>query len=354
MTCEGKVLSIRATLEDVAKHAGVSASTASLVMRGSSLVAEMTRRRVLQSAEVVGYVYNRSAANLRTRTSHTIGLIVCDITNPFYAEFTAGAESVLEGGGKATFLCNASECVRRQEFFLSRMSEQNVDGIILSPAEGSTPESLRRLDRAGVPFVQAIRYLPDLENDFVGVDSRLGMRMAVDHLVRLGHRRIAFIGGGSNTSSTRDRQGGFVDAMRGNGMAAEPRMVVSTEISRAAGRLAIRQILAEPEPPTAAICYADVIALGVLWELEAMGIRAGERFAVIGHDNIEESGWVRPALTTISISPRQLGEEAARLMLRRLDDPGMPVARVILPPRLIVRMSCGPDVEERDETLGAA
>ena len=331
----------QATLKDLAVRAGVSTSTASLVMRGSPLVADATRTRVLKAARALGYVYNRSAANLRTRRSHTVGLVVCDITNPFYAEFTAGVEAASDRMGWVTFLCNSAESLHRQEMFLRRMHEQGVEGIIIAPAAGTPPSVIEDLSRAGLPCVQALRYLRGINHDFAGVDSRLGMALATEHLIAMGHRKIAFIGGGGNTSATRDRMAGHADALARLGLDGKQPIVVPTPISREGGVAAIEALLDGPEPPTAAVCYADVVALGVMWALSARGIRPGKDFAVVGHDDIAEAAWSRPSLSTVSVSARRIGEEAADLLFRRIAEPNKPPERVILPPRLIVRDSCG-------------
>lgn len=332
----------RATLKDLASRAGVSTSTASLVMRNSPLVADATRNRVLKVAQALGYACNRNAAHLRTRHTHTLGLVVCDITNPFYAEFTAGIEAACEKVGWVTFLCNSAESTVRQSVFLQRMREQNVEGIVISPAAGTLPADIRVLTTAGLSCVQALRYLPGLSQDYAGVDSRLGMAMATEHLIGLGHRRIAFVGVSNNTSAAHDRLAGYMDVMHRHGLPVEEKLVVKIrEITRDGGASAIAQLLDEAPPPTAALCFADVIALGVIWALHERGVRPGIDFAVVGHDNITEAAWSRPGLTTVSISPRQIGEEAANLLFRRIAQPNMPVERVLLPPRLIVRGSCG-------------
>lgn len=310
-------------------------------MRGSPLVAEKTRQRVLEVARSIRYVRNQSAANLRTQKSNIVGLVVCDIANPFYGEFTAGIEAACDRHGWVTFLCNSAESIERQEMFLHRMQEHHVEGIIISPAAGTPTTALRDLQKAGVPYVQALRYLHNFPHDFVGVDSRLGMALATEHLIRLGHKRIAFIGGGSDTSATRDRTGGYIDAMRRNGLGPDPNLIVRTGNSRDDGAAAINALLDGDAPPTATVCYADVVALGVMWALRERGVRPGEDFAVIGHDDISDAAWSRPALTTISTSPREVGKEAVELLFRRIAEPIKPPERIMLPPRLIVRDSCG-------------
>ncbi len=221
------------------------------------------------------------------------------------------------------------------------MHEQGVEGIIISPAEGTSPATIRKLHEAGLPCVQALRYLRGLNHDFAGVDSRMGVTQATEHLIALGHRRIAFIGGGGNTSATRDRTAGYVDTMGRHGLGPHPDLIVRTAISRDAGASALNALLDGDIRPTAAICYADIIALGVMWALHERDLTPGRDFAVIGHDNISEAAWSRPALTTVSVSPRQVGEEAVQLLFRRIAEPNKQPERVILPPRLIVRDSCG-------------
>src|SRR5579863_4651125 len=149
----------RMTLNDIAKHAGVSPATVSLVLRNNPLAAKPTRERVQSSIDSLGYVYDRAAANLRARHTHTVGLVVCEITNPFYAELTAGIDDVLDRAGWVGFLANTAESPARQDRFIERMREQRVDGLLLSPAEGTDPEIIERLRNFGMPLVQVLRRL---------------------------------------------------------------------------------------------------------------------------------------------------------------------------------------------------
>src|ERR1700737_3343122 len=167
----------RMTLNDIASHAGVSRATVSLVLRNSPLVARPTRERVQSSMSSLGYVYDRAAANLRARHTHTIGLIVCEITNPFYAELTAGIDEVLDRAGWVAFLANTAESPARQDRFIERMREHRVDGLLLSPAEGTDPAIVERIAGFGLPMVQVLRRLGRGRADHVGADFRLGMTL---------------------------------------------------------------------------------------------------------------------------------------------------------------------------------
>src|SRR5882724_9043657 len=208
----------RVTLKEIAQHAGVSPATVSLVLRASPLVAKPTRTRIQASIDTLGYVYDRSAANLRTRSTQTIGLIVCEITNPFYAELTAGIDGALDRAGWVAFLANTAESPARQDRFIERMREQRVDGLLLSPAEGTDVDTMEQLRQVGLPCVQMLRHVDGGMRDYVSPDYQLGMTLAVDHLVGLGHRRIAYVGGGRRTSAAQERAAGYREALARHGL----------------------------------------------------------------------------------------------------------------------------------------
>jgi len=323
------------TLKDIAKQAQVSPSTVSLVLRDSPLVAEATRSKIRATMEELGYVYNRGAANLRSQRSKTIGVVVCEITNPFYAEMVAGIDTVMDQNGWIAFLANSSESPERQARFIQRIREQNADGIILTAAEGTAPEIASQLRAWRIPFVQALRRIGDESADYVGPDYRLGMSLAVEHLIGLGHKRIAFMGGARRTSALRERLTGYRSAMKRHGLDPEP--VFSCPATREQGVKVIREALAMRDPPTAAICYNDVIAFGVILGLLEAGRQPGTDFNLVGFDNIAEAALSRPALTTIAVEPRQIGQEVAELILRRIADPTGRPEQVIIAPRLIIR-----------------
>jgi LacI family transcriptional regulator len=329
----------RVTLQDVAAHAGVSRSTVSLVLRDSPLVAADTREQVQASMAALGYVYNRGAAFMRANRTRTVGLLVCEITNPFFAELTAGVDHVLDAVGLAPFLANTNESVEKQDRFLQRMREQNVDGVIICPATGSTAELIGRMRQWSLPCVQALRHVSARDGDYAGSDYELGMEQVTEHLIRLGHKRIALIGGERMHSALTSRRAGFLAAMRRHDL--EPDLMIRTPLTRRAGAEAISELLARPDAPTAAVCFNDIVAFGVMLGLSDRGLLAGRDFAVAGFDDLPEAALSRPALTTVATHPFQVGEEAARLLLRRIADPLGTPERVILPTRLIVRESCG-------------
>jgi LacI family transcriptional regulator len=220
------------------------------------------------------------------------------------------------------------------------MREHRVDGILLTPAEGTSPEVVEGLRRQGVPVVQMLRRVGGQSTDYVSADFRLGMTLAAERLICLGHQRIAFVGGARRVSPARDRTEAFREILRRFGLPVGP--IIDCLPTREDGAAAVGRLFREKSnAPTAVLCHNDLCALGVMLGLADLGLTPGRDVAVIGFDNIPEGALHRPALTTVAIGARQLGEEAARLLLRRIKSPEGSPESIILPPQLIVRSSCG-------------
>jgi LacI family transcriptional regulator len=336
---EGK--GTRLTLRDLARHAGVSPATVSLVLRKSPLVAETTRERVLESMRTLGYVYNRGAASLRTQRTHTVGVAINELHNPYFAELTAAIERALTRIGQTVFLSNSAEDPAHQDRFIDTMREYNADGLIICPAEGTTPESLKRIADFGVPCVQISRYVKGVSLDFAGNDHRKGTYLATEHLISLGHRRIAMIGGTDRVSTGFDRHQGYLDALKAHGLKPDPALIVRCPGTREDGAEAIAALLKGKAPPTAAVCYNDIVAFGVMLGLRQRGIEAGKDFAVAGCDDVKEAALWTPALTSVSIDTATMGVAAAELLVRRIGDIRAPRREIVLEPTLVVRASSG-------------
>jgi LacI family transcriptional regulator len=331
----------RVTLTDIAADAGVSRATVSLVLRNVPVVAEETRQRVLSSMRQLGYVYHRAAASLRTQRTHAVGLIVTDITNPFFAEIIVAIEDKLGNAGYVTLLGNTSETVSKQERLIATMQEYPADGLLLCPAMDRSTTVAKRIQNCRIPRVLFVRSLPGVDCDYVGVDNVFGALSAVEHLVVLGHRRIAFIGGASDVSSRKERVTGYENALRKSRCHVDPSRILTSPPNRQGGYQAMQQLLRLPEIPTAALCFNDMVALGAMQALSAAGKTAGQDFALVGFNDVAEAALCRPALTTIATTPGKIGEAAAELLLDRFAHPMRPNRKLILRPRLIVRESCG-------------
>jgi LacI family transcriptional regulator len=337
----------KVTLSDIAAGCDVSRATVSLVLRGSPLVNKHTRARVEDELRRQGYVYNRAAANLRRRTSSSIALVVNELANPFFAEFAAGVDEAVGEAGLVTLLGCTRESPEREAAVLASLVEHGPGGIILSPAEGSTAEQVLAAVGAQTPLLLFNRELggaqPEYAHwDLLALDNQEGARQATAHLIAQGHRRIAFFGGHRGSSSCHQRHAGYVQAMQAAGLLLEPHWwVESTPTRLDAARHTAALFAAEPKP-TAAVCYNDAVALGLMLGLNQRGLRPGRDFALTGFDDIDEAGLSAPSLTTLTSAPRARGRQAAELLLQRLRDPQASNRHTIAPVHLVVRESSCP------------
>ena len=327
----------KVTLIDVAQDAGVSRATASLVLRKSNLVAESTRARVLASMKKLGYIYNHSAASLRAQRSFTIGLVVTNITNPFFAELAISIETQLDSDGYSLLLSNTLDQLTKQDRLLMAMNGRQVDGLLFCPSEGTTQETLERLNTWNLPFVLVSRKVKSYEADYAGADNKAGAKLAVNHLIQNGHRRIAFLGGAPGSSARYERIQGMCDGLIEHGITWDETLSVPASVSRQGGMEALASVMSGEKPPTAALCYNDVVAFGVMLGLQSRGLQPGKDFSLVGFDDIEDASLVRPALTTIAIHPKEIGKHAIHLLMERISNPELPVRSAILSPTLVVR-----------------
>ena len=328
----------KVTLRDVAEAASVSKATASLALQDNSRISEPTRKRVLAAVESLGYVYNRHAASLRTQRSHTVAFIINDLFNPFNAEMISGAESQLAAEDYSLLLGKAWHDLSKQARMVRTMLERDVDGLILSPVTGTDAQTLHDIARY-CPLVLTTRHYDSLSVDAVDMDNENGAFRAIEYLLGQGHERIAFIGGSDETPSRQIRLLGYRRALERHGIAYDPALSVASEVNRRGGYLAVERILALERVPSAAFCYCDLNAFGFMLGLRAAGIEAGKDFAVMGFDNVAEASLWQPSLTTVAAHPAALGEKAAELVLQRIAQPDMPIQRVTIPSRLILRDS---------------
>jgi LacI family transcriptional regulator len=324
----------RVTLLDIASDAGVSRATVSLVLRNVPSVATSTRKRVLQSIDRLGYVYHRGAASLRTQRSHAIGLIVSDITNPFFAEIIVSIEDWLGTAGLVTILGNTSENPEKQQRLLRSMSEYPADGILICSTQGSD-KGTSNLEGRLPPVVAFTRPISGF--DYAGVDNLAGSELAIDHLSALGHRHIALIGGPSQLSYAQQRFLGYRQGLEKNGLPFQPDLFVEQAPTRKGGFQGLMTALSLSPTPTAAVCFNDVVALGAIEALRAAGKQPGKDFSIVGFNNIADAHFGN--LTTVDTSPAKIGEAAADLLLHRIKEPNAPLRQVILTPRLVIRES---------------
>jgi LacI family transcriptional regulator len=251
----------------------------------------------------------------------------------------------LDNAGYVAFLANTGESLDRQERFLKRMREQNVDGVVLCAVAGTPKSMLRQLDDWKMPCVQTLRSISYDEGDYVGSDYQLGLEQVTEHLIRLGHKRIALVGGDRMHSAMLERRAGFISAMQRHRLSEE--LILSTPPTRQAGLDAVGILLDRSDPPTAAVCFNDTVAFGLMVGLQRRGLQPGRDFAVTGVDDVPEAAISFPSLTTVATLPRRLGEAAAELLLQRIENPNGTHERTVLPTRLLVRESSGGYLQNR-------
>ncbi|QTL02801.1 LacI family DNA-binding transcriptional regulator [Aquabacter sp. L1I39] len=332
----------KVTLQRLALELGLSTATVSLALRDSPVVAEATRQKVQEVARARGYVANRGAASLRTARTNIIGVGLHDIINPSFTELLAALEDALSAAGKTVLLGVGQEDVARQTQVLGTLAEYRPDAFIVSPAAGTGVDDLRALAATGIAVVQVTREVEGSGFDFAGSDDVTGVRLAVSHLVALGHRRIAMIGGFEAASTGRRRFAGYRAGLDAAGLPFDPALVMPGRGTREHGRFAMEQLLALSEPPTAAVSFNDLCAFGAMIGVQAAGRVVGEDVSIVGYDDIGEAALWHPALTTVYTRIPEYGRAAATLALARIADPTRPVERVVLEPHLVVRGSAGP------------
>jgi LacI family transcriptional regulator len=304
-------------------------------------VSEATRQRVLDAIDALGFVRNESARHLRAGHSRTIGLVVLDIANPFFTDVARGVEETANAAGLAVILCNSDDRAAKEAAHLDVLAEQRVQGVIITPtAELST--ALDTLRRRGVPVVLLDRRATGPGQCAVAVDDVQGGRLAADHLLERGHRRIAFIGGSSGLPQVHERQEGVELAVRETCGSDDALTALSPDtLTVAGGRQAAEQIIGMPAArrPTAAICANDLIALGVLQEMVRHGVRVPDDFAIVGYDDIDFAAAAAVPLSSVRKPRQELGRRAAELVLDEARNPGHRHEQLLFEPQLVVRQS---------------
>ncbi|MFJ2033885.1 LacI family DNA-binding transcriptional regulator [Streptosporangium sp. NPDC087985] len=329
----------RPTIRNVAERAGVSKSLVSLVLRGSPHVSEHRRQAVLQAARELGYRPNAVARSLVEGRTHLVGALVADLHNPFYAEFLDGLQESLHGDGLRLLIGSSQWDPAFEVEAVEAFLELRVDGLVLL---GIAPTSETLIEATGyTPTVVVGERDIDLDGvDIVADDDQLGARLAIDHLVTLGHRRIAHIEG-THSSSGRFRCEGYLVEMRRHALAPYI-MVEQGDCTEEGGATAARSLLTRTPRPTAIFASNDAVAMGVLSAAAELGLRVPEDLSVIGYDNIHLAGTPAISLTTVGQPRRAMGRSAAALLSDRIGDPGKTSRLRQIVPELVVRRSTGP------------
>jgi len=339
------------TIQDVAARAGVSAMTVSRVLNHPARVAPATRKRVEQAIRELGFVPNALARQLLRGRTHTLALLVSDIGNPFFTQIARGVEDVAQRNGYTVIFGNSDESVEKERLYLHALLGRRIDGLLIAPAGDGSRPMLDLLVQRGTPFVLLDRAIDGVPADVVIGDNIGGSRKLTEHLIGLGHRRIALVNGDPKVPTARDRRRGYMETLRDHGIEPQPELIIDGVYRRDSGTRAARQLLALPADrrPTAIFGANNFLAVGVIEALRAAQVSIPGDIAVVCFDDIEMAAALDPFLTVMAQPARTFGTIGAQFLLERLDPlPGVAgprdaaaPRRVVLPPELIVRASCG-------------
>jgi LacI family transcriptional regulator len=328
------------SIREVAARARVSVGTVSNVLNRPAVVSPGTRERVQAAIAELGFVRNESARQLRSGTARAIGLMVLDVSNPFFTDMARGVEEAASEAGHAVILCNTDESAQKEARHLELLAEQRVHGVLITPADASL-DPVRKLRDRGVSVV-LVDHPAELDDTCsVAVDDRTGGELAVTHLLAEGHRNIVMINGRNRLYQARERQAGAFDAVRLAGHDPDTLSVIEVPaLTVANGLRAGEQLLARRTRPTAVFCANDLLALGLLQVLVRAGMRVPSDMAIVGYDDIDFAAAAAVPLTSVR-QPRQLiGRTAAELVIAETQDPAAHTHQhIVFTPELVVRES---------------
>ena len=330
-----------ATLRDVASAAGVHPATASRALNLGTrlLVSEETAQRVTEAAERLGYRPNSVARSLRTRRSHTIGVLIPDLNNPLFPPIIRGIEDRLGEHGYVALIGNTDADPGKERLVFDQMRARHVDGFVLATATLNSP-ILAEAAQAGLPLVLMNRTAQDYPFSSVSVDNEQGVRASVAHLISLGHTRIGHIAGPQDISTGTARLRGYLEAMGSHGLTVSSgEIVYATGYTVEDGLRCGRELLGATDDLTAVVAANDMLAVGCYGALDALGLRCPDDVSVIGFNDMPFVDRLHPPLSTVRFPHYQLGTEAARLLIERIEGGDSPVKILFLAPELVARGS---------------
>lgn len=331
----------RTTLRDVARRVGVHPSTVSRALSPATrdMVSEALAAKVRQAVDEMGYRTNPFAYSLKTNRSFTVGVLIPDLTNPLFPPIIRALEHTLGDAGYTAMLADSNENQIDEHTIIERMKARQIDGLILATAHRSDAIVKECIDE-GIAIALINRSTEDEAVFSVVVDDHIGIRLAVDHIVSLGHKTIGHVAGPQDTSTGYARYRAYLEAMQAHGLSTDPELVFfCDDFSAAAGSLATRKILDTTHGVTALITATDLLALGCYDALEDRGINCPKGVSVVGYNDMPFVAKFRPPLTTIRIPLEQMGRVAANALLELMRDETAKVQSVVLTPELIVRGS---------------
>ncbi len=329
------------TIKDVAARAGVSFTTVSHVLNGTRPVHPSTREKVLAAARELRYVPSAVARSLKHRATQTIGVMMPNAFTPYFAELARGIEDACFRRGWSAVVCSSDDAAERREACLELLYEKRVDGIVMA-SPPVDPAWVEALQAATCPILVMGHEVPGLSADLVEMDNERGGALAAEHLLELGHRTFGCITGTPGLDVSRDRLRGFRRRLEQAGCELPDAAVEFADFTTPRAHAAALKLLGSGRPITAVFAQSDLMAVGVLRAAAERGLAVPGRLSVVGFDDIELARFLFPALTTVGMALREVGETTAQALLDRIAHPEAPPRRLKLPPTLFTRESTGP------------
>jgi LacI family transcriptional regulator len=331
------------TLRELSQLAGVHPSTVARVLQNDprQRVSEELRARIVRLAREHAYRPNSVARSLRTKRSAVLGALIPDISNPFFASVLRGMEDAAAERDYSIILANTDDLPEREAHGLAMLRDRQVDGLLLATARRADP-AIERLAAERVPFVMVNRHTDPITPNAVVPDDYAGATLAVEHLLDLGHRRIAHIAGSDEVSTGFLRRQAYLDTLKRHGVAPDPALLVFGSFREQGGCDAMAALLALPEPPTAVFAVNDLAALGALRAITGTGLRVPDDISLVGFNDLFHTPFITPQLTTIQVPERAMGARAVERLLAMIIDGVWPESPTLLELSLAIRESSGP------------
>lgn len=328
-------------MREVAERAGVSVTTVSHVINNTRTVSPETRLRVQEAMQTLGYQPNVLARSLRRGITHTIGIILPDSANPYFAEVVRGIEDSSFEQGYSVILCNSDNDLDKEHHYTNVLVEKQVDGIIFVAA-GLSAENIQTLQDRGIPLVLVDRFVPDVQVDNVLADNQQGGWLATRHLIELDHRAIACIAGPGGVRPSRERIDGYRQALESAEINFNPGWIVEGDFQYESGYIGAMKLFDQHPLPTAIFACNDLMAIGAYRFAHENNLRVPEQLSIIGFDDVRLAAYTNPPLTTIRQSKHKMGSRAATLLLERIANRDLEARQEVLDTQLVIRGSTAP------------
>lgn len=327
---------MKVKLSDIAKKTGFSVNTVSRALKGDPRLSEQTKGKINGTAQEMGYIRNYVALSMRRKSTHTLGIVLADISNPFFGEVMLGIEDTARKLGYNILLINTDENPENEFESVRLLIGRQVDGLLSIPVYDypKNTDLYRSLD---IPFIFAGRRVRDLENHCVLHADESGMRLIVEQLIKSGHRRILYIGGPLLISSGIDRLSGYRTALANAGIGGDPALEALTNGHTEDGYQAIIHAVSHGIDFTAVACFNDLVAMGVLKALSETGLRVPDAVEVFGFDNLDITRFMQPRLSTLDVPKYSLGQTAVEELIRHIEDPEAEYKTIELKTRVVLR-----------------